>query len=145
MRTIPLKISNAAMIRVGVSASPKTTTPITNAPIAPMPVQIEYAVPSGSVFIAMERNAKLASTSERSFALLARPKRPFSDRAALTCYFFTAYMKFPTIMMGDDRAVSWGLFGESLCERSLRGHCGPWQTLICGCAITRIGASFANG
>lgn len=38
--TMPLTMRSAAMIRTGVIASPRTVIPTTNAPTAPMPVQI---------------------------------------------------------------------------------------------------------
>jgi len=40
IKTRPLTISAAARMRIAVIASPKTMMPTTNAPTAPMPVQI---------------------------------------------------------------------------------------------------------
>ena len=38
--TMPLTISTAAPMRIGVTASPKATMPTMKAPMAPIPVQI---------------------------------------------------------------------------------------------------------
>jgi hypothetical protein len=50
--TSPAMMSVAAMMRAPVACSPRIVTPTRNAPSAPMPVQIGYAVPRGIVRIA---------------------------------------------------------------------------------------------
>lgn len=59
IRTKPAAISKAAQMRMRLNCSPMSAMPITNAPIAPMPVQIIYAVPRGRVRIDAASRAKL--------------------------------------------------------------------------------------
>lgn len=58
----PLTINTAATIRNSVAGSSMKKIPAENAPTAPMPVQMVYAVPSGKFFIENESSAKLAIT-----------------------------------------------------------------------------------
>lgn len=58
----PLTIKTAATIRSSVAGSPMKKIPAANAPTAPMPVQMVYAVPNGKLFIENDNNAKLAIT-----------------------------------------------------------------------------------
>jgi hypothetical protein len=59
--TIPATINAAATSRDAFADSPRTTTPSTNAPTAPIPVHTVYAVPSGKVLIDIDNKAKLAT------------------------------------------------------------------------------------
>ena len=58
----PLTIKVAATTRSRLAGSSRKNIPAANAPTAPIPVQIVYAVPSGKLFIENESSAKLAIT-----------------------------------------------------------------------------------
>ena len=60
MRIRPETMSTAAATRNRFIGSLRTTMPTRNAPRAPMPVHIVYAVPSGSVFMETDSSPKLA-------------------------------------------------------------------------------------
>ena len=51
----------AAAMRAGVTASPSNVMPYAKAPTAPMPVQIMYALPSGSERIDHDSSPKLTT------------------------------------------------------------------------------------
>jgi hypothetical protein len=61
MSARPLTIRIAASTRNGLAVSPRTATPTTKAPTAPMPVHTAYAVPSGSDRIDQASSPKLSS------------------------------------------------------------------------------------
>ena len=61
MSARPLTIRIAASTRNGLAVSPRTATPTTKAPTAPMPVHTVYAVPSGSDRIDQASSPKLSS------------------------------------------------------------------------------------
>ena len=50
-------------MRGAFNGSPSATTPTTNAPMAPMPVQTVYAVPSGMLRMAIDNSAKLGKSA----------------------------------------------------------------------------------
>ena len=69
INTSPEIIKMAASIRIAVAGSPNIKIPTRKEPIAPIPVQIVYAVPKGKVRIAYANKAKLKIIKTRVIIL----------------------------------------------------------------------------
>lgn len=65
--------------RIIVAGSPNQIMPITTVPIAPIPVQIEYAVPRGIDLAAVSKKYKLKSTASKKAAVAGRFLKPSTN------------------------------------------------------------------